>query len=73
MCDLKCATLGCFEDQYIIFRNYHSRSSVVRDDEINRTLAKKEEIWEVKNRQICTGIRNTETHFSWFLALPSSS
>ena len=36
---------GFCQDVSIIFRNYHSRSSVVRDDEAINTLAEREEIW----------------------------
>ena len=44
----------------IILTNYHSRSSVVRDDESNRTLAKREEIGENKDAKAL----ETQTIFS---------
>ena len=37
--------LGCCQDVSIILRNYHSRSSVVRDDEAIQTLAETEDVW----------------------------
>ena len=37
--------LGCCQDVGIIWRNYHSRSSVVRDDEAIELWQETEEIW----------------------------
>ena len=45
----------------IILTNYHSRSSVVREDESNRTLAKREEIRENKDAKAL----ETQTHFKF--------
>ena len=39
--EMRPAFLGCFQDVEIVLRNYHSDSSVVRDDESDRT----EGIW----------------------------
>ena len=52
----------------IILTNYHSRSSVVREDESNRTLAKREEIGENKDAMAL------ETQTQFFLwKLPNDS
>ena len=52
----------CCQDVGIILRNYHIRAPVVRDVEVNRTLAETEEIWVTsKNRRSCKDVTNTET------------
>ena len=64
--------LGCLQDEDIILRNYHSRSSVLRVDESNRTLAETEEIWAKLSIGKVGKTLKIWRQFSWFLTLPLS-